>query len=261
MFDRILAVGRNSDGLLYVSFNPRTGEHSPNLCDTWGYVYDGFYTTWLVDHVRPYRDAVRQTLGNLKGKYVGACWADQSADGYADSIEGALNLINREPVASAADWIESQTRMMWAIQKADGVIEGWHGDGNFARTTLMYALWKTQGVTVQPWRADVRLGAVRDGQCLLLSVSAEQPWTGRVVFDRPRHRDFLHLPMDYPRINQFPEWFTVSATAKGTVRVVGTRGAKQVTGQELLDGLPLVLTPGHETRLAVEINSTSTSSH
>ena len=98
---------------------------------------------------------------------------------------------------------------MWAIQKPDGIIEGWHGDGNFARTSLMYALWKTQGVTVQPWRADVRFGAVREGGTLYLSLTADQPWEGRLVFDRPRHKLLMHLPLDYPRINQFPEWFTV----------------------------------------------------
>jgi hypothetical protein len=43
-------------------------------------------------------------------------------------------------------------------------VEGGHGDGNFARTTIMYCLWKTQGVTIQPWRDDVILGAVRTGK-------------------------------------------------------------------------------------------------
>ena len=118
---------------------------------------------------------------------MSACWGDKSADGYADSIEGAINLINREPVDSAADWVDSQIRMMWAIQKSDGVIEGWHGDGNFARTSLMYALWKTQGVTVQPWRADVRFGAVRKDDALHLVLTSDQPWEGVVIFDTPRH--------------------------------------------------------------------------
>ena len=44
--------------------------------------------------------------------------ATRAPTAYADSIEGAINLFNREPVDSAADWIDSQTRMMWAIQKA-----------------------------------------------------------------------------------------------------------------------------------------------
>ena len=249
MFDCILKKGRNQDGLLYSWFNPKTGEHSPDLCDTWGYDYDGFYTMWLMDKTEPYRVAVRQALGNLKGKYVGACWGDKSADGFADSIEGAINLFNREPIESAADWIESQTRMMWAIQKPDGIIEGWHGDGNFARTSLMCALWKTQGASVQPWRADVRLGAAREGGTVYLSLTAGQAWEGRLVFDRPRHKLFMHLPLDYTRINQFPEWFTVEPDARYEVKL-GQGAAFVKTGAELAEGLPVKLNAGET--LAIE---------
>ena len=257
LFDCILAKGRNPDGLLYSAFNPRTGEHSPGLCDTWGYNYDGFYTLWLVDHTDAYRQAVRQTLGNLKGKYVGACWADRSADGFADSIEGALNLLNREPVASAADWIDSQTRMMWAIQKPDGIIEGWHGDGNFARTSLMYALWKTQGTTVQPWRADVRFGAAREGDTVYLTLTADQPWEGRLLFDRPRHQLLMHLPFDYTRINQFPEWFTVEASVHYAVQLNPPQW-DELTGDRLAEGLALKLKPGESRLVAVRPIAPST---
>ena len=252
MFDRILEAGRNDDGLLYVEFNPKTGEHSKGLADTWGYTYNGFYTVWLVDKTEAYRDAVIKALGNLKGKYVGAAWADRSADGYADSIEGAINLFNREPVASAADWIDSQTRMMWAIQKSDGVIEGWHGDGNFARTSIMYALWKTQGATVRPWRADVRIGSVRDGQAVCLNLAADEPWTGCVLFDKPRHKTNMHLPVDYPRINQFPEWFTVQADARYAVRDMTTGAEKTLSGREMQDGIPAELKPGAPVRWRIE---------
>lgn len=250
MFDDILEKGRNEDGLLYVWFNPKTGEHSAELCDTWGYDYDGVYTMWLVDRVEAYRDAVRKVLGNLKGKYVGACWGDKSADGFADSIEGAINLLNREPNDSAADWVDAQTRMMWAIQRPDGVIEGWHGDGNFARTSLMYALWKTQGVTVEPWRADARFGAARDDAALLLTLEADQPWKGRAVFDQPRHKTHMRLPLDYPRINQFPEWFTVEADAKYLVSVDGSEPT-EIKGADLIAGLPLEARPGHPIRVVV----------
>ena len=250
IFDCILAKGRNADGLLYVWFNPKTGEHSSDLCDTWGYNYDGMYTMWLMDKTAAYRDAVRHALSNLKGKYIGACWGDKSADGFADSIEGAINLMNREPVDSAADWVDSQTRMMWAIQKPDGIIEGWHGDGNFARTSLMYALWKTQGATAEPWRKDVRFGAVREGHTIFLSLSAEQPWEGRVIFDRPRHKLLMHLPLDYPRINQFPEWFTTQPKARYRVTVDGQRQPDQ-TGDQLARGLPVSLKAGEPVLLEV----------
>ena len=252
MYDCILQKGRNEDGLLYSWFNPKTGEHSKGLCDTWGYGFDGFYTMWMIDKTDAYRDAIRKALGNLKGKYIGACWDDTSADGFADSIEGAINLFNREPVESAADWIDSQTRMMWAIQKPDGIIEGWHGDGNFARTTLMYALWKTQGMTVQPWRADVRFGAVRENGALYLSLTADQPWEGQVVFDRPRHKLFMRLPLDYTRINQFPEWFTVQADARYRV-TLGREEKLDRAGAQLAEGLPVKLKAGEA--LAIEVHT------
>jgi hypothetical protein len=252
MFDCVLAQGRNQDSLFYVWFNPQTGEHSSDLCDTWGYDYDGVYTLWLLDKTEAYRDAVRKALANLKGKYIGACWADKSADGFADSIEGAINLFNREPVESAADWVDSQTRMMWSIQKPDGIIEAWHGDGNFARTSLMYALWKTQGVTVQPWRADVRFGAVREAGTLYLCLTADQPWAGRVIFDRPRHKLLMHLPLDYTRINQFPEWFTVQADARYQVKLDSGRSQNK-TGAQLAEGIPVKLKAGQT--LLVEVNS------
>ena len=250
IFDCILAKGRNADGLLYSWFNPQTGEHSRDLCDTWGYDYDGFYTLWLLDHTEAYRGAVRTALSNLKGKYIGACWGDTSADGFADSIEGAINLINREPVASAAEWVDSQTKLMWAIQKPDGIIEGWHGDGNFARTSLMYALWKTQGVTINPWRSDVRFGAVFNGGTLYITLLADQAWRGSLVFDRPRHNLIMHLPMDYTRINQFPEWFAVKAETK--YHVTGTaRPASDMTGAELATGVLVELQAGVPTVIRV----------
>lgn len=252
LFDAILAKGRNDDGLLYSSFNPQTGEHSRDLCDTWGYDYDGVYTMWLVDRKESYREAVRKVLGNLDGKYVGACWGDRSADGFADSIEGALNLFNREPIESAARWIDGQTTLMWAMQQPDGVFEGWHGDGNVARTSLMYALWKTQGTTIDPWRPDVRFGSARlaDGRGIVVSLVADQPWEGRLVFDRPRHRVNMKLPMDYTRINQFPEWFTVEAGARYAVSRSGGESSVH-SGEELSGGIPVRLEAGRP--LAVQV--------
>src|SRR5690606_35818022 len=124
------------------------------------------------------------------------------------------------------------------------------GDGNLARTSILYALWKTQGLTLRPWRQDVRVGAVRVGDELLVSLAADEPWTGKVIFDRPRHRAYLKLPMDYPRINQFPEWFTVEAERRYTLND-GRGPARIVTGKALLDGLDVTLRPGEEVRLRV----------
>lgn len=251
MFDRILAVARNEHGMLYDWVNPKTGEHSTGICDTWGYDYDGFYTLYLLDGTTVYRDAARKALENLEAHYSNYAWEGASADGYADSIEGAINLYNREPFATTARWIDSEMRVMWAKQQPDGIIEGWHGDGNFARTSILYALWKTQGARVEPWRADVRVGAVREGETLCVFVTAEKPWSGKLLFDHPRHRDNLKLPLDYPRINQFPEWFTAKRGERYRVQL-DDQATKAVSGSKLIAGLPLNLPAAGKVRIEVK---------
>lgn len=116
----------------------------------------------------------------------------------------------------------------------------------------MVALWKTQGLTIEPWRADVRFGAVRDGNRLFVTLHADQPWQGKLIFDRPRHKENLRLPLDYPRINQYPEWFVVASDVRGHVRKDGGRAVK-VSAATLRDGLPVRLTLGREMRLLVEV--------
>ncbi|MBL9179736.1 MAG: hypothetical protein JNM65_16860 [Verrucomicrobiaceae bacterium] len=254
MYDRILEIARNEHGLIYLRVNNQTGKPLSNeLTDNWGYNYDGFYTAFLLDKKTAYRDAVRKALGNLKQYYTGQGGMCQSgtADGYADSLEGAITLLNREWVPSAAEWVDAEIRTMWGRQHSNGVIEGWHGDGNSARTSLMYALWKTQGITVGPWRADVRFGAVREGGALCVSIVADKPWEGRLIFDKPRHKVNMRLPLDYPRINQFPEWFTAQA---GTRYEVGSPDGginETLDGAALVAGLRVALAGGVERRFIV----------
>ena len=249
IFDRILAAGRDQHGMLYNSFNPRTGAHDAGICDTWGYNYNGIYSVYLIDGTEAYRRSVRKVLGNLQQHLTSYHWG--SADEYADSIEGALNLYNREPVAAAADWIDTEIIDMWSVQKPDGIIEGWHGDGNSARTGLMYALWKTQGLSLRPWRSDVRYGATREGNTLYVSLVAAQPYRGSLLFDKQRHKLHLHLPLDYPRINQFPEWFTTAAEQHYIVRNATGGTQDTFTGKQLQEGLSLDLQPAVELRLVV----------
>jgi len=244
MLDRILAVGRNEHGMFYNWVNPQTGEHDAALADTWGYDLNGFYTVYLIDGTESYREATRKAMSNLNEHYRSYPWEGPSADGYADSLESALNLLNREAVPGVADWLDSEMQVMWKIQKPDGIIEGWHGDGNFARTTIMYCLWKTQGVTIQPWRQDVILGAEAAADTLRIAIQADKPWQGKLIFDAPRHKTNMHMPLDWPRINQFPEWWTVQADKNYSVREAGSQSQKTYTGKELNDGIPLDLQPG-----------------
>jgi hypothetical protein len=260
ILDRILEVGVNEHGMMFNAIDPVKGTvTNKGLSDNWGYNYNGFYTVHLLDDADRYLDAVRHALKNLN-HYRGYAWEGKSHDGYADSIECAINLYNRLPVPEAADWIDSQMRIMLAMQQPDGIIGGWHGDGNFARTAIMYALWKQQGVTIRPWREDVRLGAEVDKKHRLhLYLVADKPWKGKLVFDRDRHYSFMHMIYDYPRINQFPEWFTVATDGEYRVTISqddnetgdGSSESHDVTGAKLIEGLPAEVDAGSPMRLEV----------
>ena len=254
MLDRILEVGRNELGLFYNAVNPQTGEvTSGGVADTWGYTFNGFYTVYLIDGTEAYREATRKALSCLNENYRGFAWEGSSSDGYADSIESALNLYNRERVPSVPEWLDSETKVMWAKQQADGVIEGWHGDGNFARTTIMYCLWKTKGVTIKPWREDVVFGAVQKGDELWLTMESGTDWSGKVVFDAPRHKTNMGLPMDWPRINQFPEWFTVESDREYDLRDTSLDTRNVYSGRQLHEGVHLELSAGEQRRFHLKL--------
>ncbi|MCG3200009.1 MAG: hypothetical protein GHCLOJNM_04538 [bacterium] len=215
LLDCILEKGANEDGLLYSLINPASNEIlNKDFTDNWGYNYNAFLVVAEVDGEDKYRQAVEKVLSNIH-KYLDFKWENGGADGYADSVEGGINLLNRIPVQSGFEWVDSSMEILLAKQRPDGIIEGWHGDGNSARTAIMYALWKTQGVTLSPWREDIQLGAARDESgALHVSIKTEWPWTGTIRFDRPRHAEYFHIPSDYARLNQFPEWFVAEPTGR-----------------------------------------------
>jgi hypothetical protein len=241
MLDRILEVGRNDNGMFYNAINPVNGEIiEEQIADTWGYTLNGYYSVYLIDGVERYKSAAIKALENIN-HYRNFPWEGESADGYADAIESALNLYNRLSSDSVADWIDSEMQVMWAKQKENGIIEGWHGDGNFARTTIMYCLWKTQGITIDPWREDVVYGAVLQDSVLKFVINANKPWKGKVKFDFRRHRNVLNMPLDYPRINQFPEWFTVSEDEQYHMEEVSGQFSESYSGRDLIDGIEIEL--------------------
>lgn len=258
MLDRVLEVGRNEYGLFYNSINPKTGKpKGKGIADTWGYTFNGLYTVYLIDKTEAYRQATLKALSTLKDTYRNYRWEGDSADGYADSIEGALNLYNREPIPSVAEWIDSEIKVMWSKQKEDGVVEGWHCDGNFARTSIMYSLWKTKGVTIRPWRKDVTFGAVLVDKELWLSIKAESDWSGKIIFDIPRHKMIMKLPIDWPRINQLPEWFVVDKAKQYTLTNFLSDTIHPYNGQQLHTGIEVVLNAGEELILHISPQTAS----
>ena len=59
----------------------------------------------------------------------------------------------------------------------------------------------------------------------------------------------MRMPLDYPRINQFPEWFPVAAGERWTVSM---DGVPQIhSGEVLTEGLPVALKAGQTVQIAV----------
>lgn len=253
MLDRVLASA-NADGMLYNQVDARTLEPvDAVLSDNWGYVYGAVYTFYQVTGDTRYRDAVRRVLSNLP-KYQAHVWEPRAAaanlplgsfDGYADTIESAIYLVNREPEPRALAWIEAETARMLAMQKPSGHLEDWYGEGNFNRTLLLYALMKSQGVmpalvrsaatpgpTPRVGALALRLGAMRDGDALRLHVGGVD--SVLLQFDIARHRREINLARNYVRLNEFPEWFVVEPN--WLYRVTGAGEPRIRLGSELRQG-------------------------
>jgi hypothetical protein len=116
----------------------------------------------------------------------------------------------------------------------------------------MYSLWKTQGTRIEPWRSDVILGAEKTENETYLVLTAENDWEGKLIFDAPRHKTILNLPFDYPRINQFPEWFTAEEGKEYSL-VSSQKGISgKYTGKQLLDGISVRLKANEQLVISVE---------
>ena len=260
LLDKILLYGRNEDGLFYNAINLKDLEIvDDRIADTWGYILNAYYTVWIVDQKETYHQAVIKPFNALYSKYRNYNWEPRkdlsplgSHDGYADAIESGINLYNREKNSDLGRWIDSEIKVMMGMQQENGIIEGWHGDGNFARTALMYALWKTQGARVSPWNENIRIGASSiDGETYFV-ISSQKEWKGKLIFDPIRHKTILHLPIDYPRINQFPEWFTVDPNLNYKISSSRKSIAGNYSGNELLQGIPLRMREGEMVKILVE---------
>lgn len=244
----LLDCGLNEDGVWYLSISLAT--HQPvdaRHAHCWGYLFNGVYTTYLISGEERFKEA---TLRALKTVTTKPTYLDDpegsgrkyGSNAYSDALESAIVFKNRFP--DAVDWsvLDTCFERFLRRQRDDGIIEDWYGDGNYVRTALMYAFMKSQGTWIEPWREDVRLGAVPTDNGILLTLDSEQPWEGRIRFDVPRHRDYFNLPINYPRLNEWPEWYTVEMDRLYAVEVNGESTTR--SGGELVQGLNVAAQAG-----------------
>ncbi len=254
MLDTILESGINEDGIMYNTFDQKDNAH---LSDGWGYNYIGYLCYDMVAKQPVYRAHMEQTLKNLaKPFYTNYPWEGESIDGFADSIEGAIYMLNRLPVPEGFAWVDQemaanvvysneplQTAKLWGTMKLQS---------NGVRTTLMHALMHTRGVIARPWRQGLKLGASETEDGLAIVVKAEKDWSGTLVFDIPRYREYMDFVYDWPRMNTLPEWFTVESDTDYVVKDVSNKSKTTTTGKALREGLPVKLSAGEEKLLLVK---------
>ncbi|MBW7990326.1 MAG: hypothetical protein FVQ84_09975 [Planctomycetes bacterium] len=253
MLDEILKRGTNEDGIMFDTLD----KPDSRLSDGWGYNYVTYLCYDMVAARPVYRNRIVRTLANLKkSKYKNYRWEGDSIDGYADSIEGGLYIMNRYPVPEALAWADSEmaanvvysdkplaTAPLWGTMKLQA---------NGVRTTLIHALMHTRGLIARPWRKDLTLGASETKDGLAIVMRATENWKGRLVFDIPRHRKYMGFKHDWPRMNTMPEWFTVEPEKKYVVKNITNGTQKNYTGKQLHKGLPVELKAGEETLLLIK---------
>ncbi len=251
MLDTVLLKGVNEDGIMYNMLG-REG----TLSDGWGYNYVAYLCYDMVAGKAVYRPHVERVLRSLsKPVYRNYQWEGNSIDGYADSIEGAIYLLNRVPVSAGLEWVDRETASnvarsgeplgsakLWGTMKLES---------NGVRTTIMHALMHTRGLRARPWRQDLVLGASQTEGGLLVVVRAKNAWAGKLVFDIPRHQVYLGFERDWPRMNTVPEWFTVDPSRDYVVEEVGRGSGKTFSGKSLHAGLPVELKAGEEQILLI----------
>ena len=252
MLDAVLKDGTNEDGIMFNTLG-RKGA----LSDGWGYNYVTYLCYDMVSGKPVYREHIEQTLRNLsKPKYKNYRWEGNSIDGYADSIEGGIYILNRLAIPEGLAWVDREmatnvarsgepleTAKLWGTMKLES---------NGVRTTLIHALMHTRGLLARPWRQDLTLGASETTDGLVIVMKAEKDWSGKLVFDIPRHRIYIGFKRNWPRMNTLPEWFTVEPTQRYVVKDDSNGIEKTYTGKQLHEGLPIDLNVSQERSFLIQ---------
>ncbi|MHC4116393.1 MAG: hypothetical protein ACYSWO_02685 [Planctomycetota bacterium] len=256
VFDTILEKGTNEDGIMYNHIRDRK-DWNGRLSDGWGYNYVGYICYDMIVGEGVYRPHIERTLRNLaKPKYKNYPWEGSSIDGFADSVEGAIYVLNRYPVKEGFDWVDSEVAAN--IARSDDPLETaelWGTmklQANGVRTTIMHALMHTQGLIARPWDIGMELGARTTSNSLIVTIKAAKNYKGRIIFDVPRHKYYLGFEEDWPRMNTLPEWFTVDLDRAYTITDTRTGKTQTCTGKQLHDGLALELSAGERAVVRVE---------
>ncbi len=251
MLSRVLEVGQMPNGMFANVINPRDGKiisvglrnRTRGTNTNWGYTCNAHATFDLVRGENHYGRYIVKALAALPVDYhsdehfAGSVWRGTS-DYFADFLENAMVHDNRYRVPGVRQWVDDTIPRMWAFQREDGTVNRHYHDGSFGRTSILFARMCSEGAYAVPWQQGLGVGAVANCDALYVTVQTPASWSGRLCFDFPRWRDVLHLPVNYPRINELTEWYVVEKKTAYLVSVDGN-SPRALTGQDLANGLPL----------------------
>jgi hypothetical protein len=254
MLDRLLTVGRTPSGLWYDGIMIPGGEvYDRTLNDNWGYLGQAYLNQASLhraaadgnkDTAMRYEQAAREMLHGASGATYHD-WEQGDMDGYADTLESALYLLRYLDDPDAARWVDEQVAVLYGFQRDSRVVTDENIDGNFIRTVMLYGRWLTQGSRIEPWAPSVSLGATRDGSCVQIHLHSLTAWDGLLLFDTPRHQQYLRLAVDYPRLNQWQEWWVAEPGQRYSVTLPDS-STVDMSGDQLAAGLPLTLEPARQ---------------
>ena len=243
MLETVLEKGTNEDGIMHDGLGPKG-----RLSDGWGYNYVAYLCYDMVAGRPVYKARIEQVLRNLaKPIYQNYQWEGNSIDGFADSVEGGIYIMNRLPVPEGLAWADREVSANIVYTEKKGHLWGTMKlQSNGVRTAIMHALMHTCGTIARPWRQGLALGASRTKEGLAIVLKSENSYRGKLVFDIPRHRIYIGFKHDWPRMNTMPEWFTVEPGKDYVVRSIAGGSEKTYTGRQLHEGLPVELPAGQE---------------
>jgi hypothetical protein len=257
MLVRLLNVGRSPGGLWYDGVRYPTGRvQDRTLNDNWGYLGQAYLDQANVLRATSSNDgavadrfeqSARDMLTATSGVRYHK-WEHGDMDGYADTLESALYLLRYVDDPGASAWVDQQTAVLYGFQRDNGAVTDENIDGNYIRTTMLYGRWLTRGTRVEPWSPTVSLGAAADGTCLQVHLHAADAWSGRLLFDGPRHQQYLGLDVDYPRLNQWQEWWTAEPGRQYALTQPGGPDLR-LDGSQLASGIVVAVSPGQEYQL------------
>jgi hypothetical protein len=253
LLDTCLTVGRSPGGLWYQAVYTET--HQPKnqiISDNWGYILNAYRTFDLAEGTDTYsKEIVRamKTAASMKS-YT---WESKHQDGYADSIESMLYQLSQFDVPECHLWVDDEIEVLFAKQLPSGYVDGSYLDGNFIRTSLMYAFYKTYGIMTDPWREDLLFGTAlnKSGKSYFLYLDANKPWQGALKFDFARHKAYWNLPFNYPRLNAMPEWFAVDPDQNYEIENMATGETTVCSGKVLIEGYRVALDGKSPVRLRI----------